>query len=165
NGMWTKKLSLNWRTRLPRRKREKSGSCAIPRSLIELCRLTISTISGGTMKMKFSLMIAAALLGLTAFSYGQAGTDVKKAAEDTGKATDTAAKKTAHATKKAAVDTGKATEKAADKTGDATKAAAKDTGKGVEKGAKATGKATKTAAKETGKGVKKVGEKTEDVVK
>src|SRR5208337_203407 len=141
--MWTKKLSLNWRTRLPRRKREKSGSCAIPRSLIELCRLTISTISGGTMKMKFSLMIAAALLGLTAFSYGQAGTDVTKAAEDTGKATD----------------------KPADKTADATKAAAKDTGKGVEKGAKATGKATKTAAKETGKGVKKVGEKTEDVVK
>ncbi len=56
------------------------------------------------MKAKFSLMmtIAAALLALTAFSYGQAGTDVKKAAEDTGKATDTAAKKTAHATKKAA---------------------------------------------------------------
>ena len=46
------------------------------------------------MKTKFSLMIAAALLALTAFSYGQAGTDVKDAAEDTG-----------HATKKAAVKT------------------------------------------------------------
>ena len=36
------------------------------------------------MKTKFSLMIAAALLVLTAFSYGQAGPDVKKAADDTG---------------------------------------------------------------------------------
>ena len=56
--------------------------------------------------LKFALMIAAALLALTAFSYGQAGTDVKKGAEDTGKATDTAAKKTGHATKTAAVKTG-----------------------------------------------------------
>ena len=70
------------------------------------------------MKGKFSLMmtIAAALLALTAFSYGQAGTDVKKAADDTGKATEPAAKKPAHAAKKAAVKTGEATEKAADKT-------------------------------------------------
>jgi hypothetical protein len=45
--------------------------------------------------LQFSLMIAAALLALTAFSYGQAGTDVKNAADDTGKAT-----------KKAAVTTG-----------------------------------------------------------
>ncbi len=52
--------------------------------------------------LKFALMIAAALLALAAFSYGQAGTDVKKAADDTGKATDTAAKKTGHATKTAA---------------------------------------------------------------
>ena len=44
------------------------------------------------MKTKFSLMIAAAVLALTAFSYGQAGTDVKKAADDTGKATETAAR-------------------------------------------------------------------------
>ena len=46
------------------------------------------------MKTKFSLMIAAALLALTAFSYGQAGTDMKTAAADTGKATKTAAKET-----------------------------------------------------------------------
>ena len=59
--------------------------------------------------LKSNLMIAAALLALTAFSFGQAGTEVKKGAEDTGKATDTAAKKTAHATKKAAVKTGDAT--------------------------------------------------------
>ncbi len=61
------------------------------------------------MKTKFCLMMATALLALTAFSYGQAGDDVKKAADDTGKATDTAAKKTGHATKKAAVKTGDAT--------------------------------------------------------
>ena len=67
--------------------------------------------------MRFSLTIAAALLALTAFSYGQVGTDVKDAAKDTG-----------HATKKAAVKTGHATEKAADKTGDATETAAKKTG-------------------------------------
>ena len=58
------------------------------------------------MKTKFSLMIAAALLALTAASYGQAGTDVKDAAEDTGHATKKAAVKTGHATKKAAVKTG-----------------------------------------------------------
>src|ERR1035437_9526755 len=81
------------------------------------------------MKGKFSLMmtIAAALLVLTAFSYGQAGTDVKNPADDTGKATEPAAKKPAHATKKAAVKTGEATEKAADKTDDATEAAATET--------------------------------------
>jgi hypothetical protein len=49
----------------------------------------------------------AALLALTAFSYSQAGTEVKKAAEDTGKATDKAAKDTAHVTKKAAKKTKK----------------------------------------------------------
>jgi hypothetical protein len=76
---------------------------------------------------KFGLRIAAALLALTAFSYAQAGTDVKKAADDTGKATDTAAKKTAHATK----------------TG------AKATGKGVAKGTKAVGKGVKKGAEKT----------------
>src|SRR5208337_627822 len=142
---------------------------------------------GGTMKTKLSLMIAAALLALTAFSYGQAGTDVKKAADDTGKATKKAAVKTGDTTKTVAKDTGKTTEKAAAKTGDTTKTVAKDTGKDVKKGAEATGKttekaadktgaATKTAAKDTGKGVakgakvvgkdvKKGAEKTEDVVK
>jgi len=45
------------------------------------------------MKTKFSLLIAAALFALTAFSYGQAGDDVKKAADDTGHATKTAAKR------------------------------------------------------------------------
>jgi len=71
---------------------------------------------------KFWLTIAAALLALTAFSYGQVGTDVKDAAKDTGKAT-----------KKAAVKTGEATEKAADKTGDATATAAKKTGHATRK--------------------------------
>jgi len=71
--------------------------------------------------LKFALVIAAALLALTAFSYGQAGTDVKKAADDTGKATDTAAKKTGHATKTAAKDTGKGVKKGAEKTADAVK--------------------------------------------
>ena len=73
---------------------------------------------------------------------------MKKAADDTGKATKTAAKDTAHATKTAAKDTGKGTEKAADKTGDATKTAAKDTGKGVEKGTKAVGQGRKERCRE-----------------
>src|ERR1700686_4171403 len=103
---------------------------------------------------QFCLIIAAALLALTAFSYGQVGTDVKDAAKDTGHATKKAAVKTGHATKKAAVKTGEATEKAADKTGDATETAAKKTGHGVKKGAKAVGH-----------GVKKGAEKTEDVAK
>src|SRR5258708_28549888 len=178
--MSTRKLSPSWRTKLPRRRTELKQletnfrrnqdiiaarctlqGCVYPafsdRTFHDLCNSF-----GGTMKTKFSLMmIAAALLALTAFSYGQVGTDVKDAAKDTGKATKkaavktgeatekaadktgdataTAAKKTGHATKKAAVKTGAATEKAADKTGDATSTAAKDTGKGVKKGAKAVG--------------------------
>ena len=63
------------------------------------------------MKTKFCLTMTAALLALTAFSYGQAGTDMKDAAKDTGHATKTAAKDTGHATKTAAKDTGKGTEK------------------------------------------------------
>ena len=55
------------------------------------------------MKTKFCLTLATALLALTAFSYGQAGDDMKKAADDTGSATKKAAVKTGHATKKAAV--------------------------------------------------------------
>jgi len=39
------------------------------------------------MKTKFCLTIATALLALTAVSYGQAGDDMKKAADDTGSAT------------------------------------------------------------------------------
>ena len=54
------------------------------------------------MKTKFCLMISAALLALTAFSYGQVKDDMKDAAHDTGNATKTAAKKTGHATEKAA---------------------------------------------------------------
>src|SRR5258708_4388644 len=199
--MSTRKLSPNWRTRLPKLPPElkqlenelsaKSGhNCFLPRCTSQGCaHPTFSdrtfhdpcNSSGGTMKTKFCLkfplmMIAVALVALTAFSYGQVGTDVKDAAKDTGKATKkaavktgeatekaadktgdataTAAKKTGHATKKAAEKTGEATEKAADKTGDATATAAKDTGKGVKKGAKAVGH-----------GVKKGAEKTEDVVK
>jgi type IV secretory pathway TrbL component len=91
------------------------------------------------MKTKFCLTLATALLALTAFSYGQAGDDMKKAADDTGSATKKAAVKTGHATKKAAVKTGDATETAAKDTGHATKTAAKDTGKGVKKGTKAVG--------------------------
>jgi len=63
--------------------------------------------------MKFYALIAAALLALAAFSYAQAGDDMKKAADDTGNATKTAATKTAHATKTAAVKTGDATKTAA----------------------------------------------------
>ena len=37
------------------------------------------------MKTKFSIMMAGVLLSLAAFAYGQAGTDVKKAAKTPGK--------------------------------------------------------------------------------
>src|SRR5258708_5365176 len=171
--MSTRKLSTSWRTKLPRRRTELKQletnfrrnqdiiaarctlqGCVYPafsdRTFHDLCNSF-----GGTMKTKFSLMmIAAALLALTAFSYGQVGTDVKDAAKDTGKATKKAAVKTGEATEKAADKTGEARKRAADKAGDATATAAKDTGKGVKKGAKAVGH-----------GVKKGAEKTEDVVK
>src|SRR5271165_3208637 len=153
--------SPNLRTRLPRRKLRLQLFLAGLRPSSYSDRTwhltTYPQFLGGTMKTKFSLslMIAAALLALAAFSYGQAGTDVKKAADDTGKATATAAKKTAHVTKKAAVKTGEATETAAKDTGKATKTVAKDTGKGTEKVADKTGKVTETAAKDTGHGVKK----------
>src|SRR5258708_4338062 len=155
--MSTRKLSPNWRTRIPKIPTElkqlenelsaKSGhNCFLPRCTSQGCaHPTFSdrtfhdpcNSSGGTMKTKFSLkfslmMIAVALLALTAFSYGQVGTDVKDAAKDTGKAT-----------KKAAVKTAEATEKAA-----------KKTGHGVKKGTKAVGHEMKKGA-----------EKTEDVVK
>ena len=58
------------------------------------------------MKTKLFLTIATGLLSLSAFSYAQAGTEMKDAAQDTGDATKTAAKKTGHATKKAAERTG-----------------------------------------------------------
>jgi hypothetical protein len=105
-------------------------------------------------KFCFMMTMAAALLALSAFSYGQAGTDVKTAADDTGKATKKAAVTTGHATKTAAKDTGKATAKAADKTADATKTAGKDTGKGVAKGTKAVGHTVKKGAVKTDDAVK-----------
>src|ERR1700722_15015750 len=88
---------------------------------------------GGSMKTKVCLILSSALLALTAMSFGHAGTDVKTAADDTGKATKKAAVKTGHATKKAAVKTGDATETAAKDTGKGTEKVAKDTGKGTEK--------------------------------
>jgi hypothetical protein len=129
-------------------------------TLIKLCnwrrRLMINLYktSGGIVKTKFYVTMATALLAMTAFSHAQAGDDMKKAADDTGKATKTAATKTAGATKTAAKDTGKATEKAADKTADATKTGAKNTGKGVKKGTKAVGHGVKTGADKTADAVK-----------
>ena len=74
------------------------------------------------MKTKFSLkhalLIAAGLLAVSAISYGQAGTDVKNAAEDTGHATKTAAKDTGHGVKKGTEAVGHGVKKGAEKTGD-----------------------------------------------
>ena len=50
---------------------------------------------------KFSMMMAALLLALTTLGFSQVGDDMKKTADDAGKATKKAAKKTGHATKKA----------------------------------------------------------------
>src|SRR5258708_27248053 len=161
--MSTRKLSPNWRTRIPKIPTElkqlenelsaKSGhNCFLPRCTSQGCaHPTFSdrtfhdpcNSSGGTMKTKFSLkfslmMIAVALLALTAFSYGQVGTDVKDAAKDTGKAT-----------KKAAVKTGEATENAADKTGDATATADKKTAYATKRADLNTGEATEKAAHKT----------------
>src|SRR5260221_5810936 len=175
--MSTRKLSPNWRTRLPKLPTElkqlenelsaKSGhNCFLPRCTSQGCaHPTFSdrtfhdpcNSSGGTMKTKFSLkfslmMIAVALLALTAFSYGQVGTDVKDAAKDTGKATKKAAVKTGEATEKAADKTGDATATAAKKTGHATKKAAVQTGEATEKAADKNGGATDSAAQQTGYG-------------
>ena len=76
------------------------------------------------MKAKFCLkfcLTTAALLALTALSYGQAGTDMKNAAEDTGHATKTAAKDTGHGVKKGTKAVGHGVKKGAEKTGDAMK--------------------------------------------
>lgn len=86
--------------------------------------------------------------------------DVKKAAENVGKAVEKAAQDTGKTVEKAAQDTGKTLEKAAQDTGKTVEKAAQDTGKTVEKAAQDTGNTIEKAAQDTGKTIEKAGQDT-----
>lgn len=89
------------------------------------------------------------------------GKAVEKAAQDTGKTVEKAAQDTGKTVEKAAQDTGKTVEKAAQDTGKTVEKAAQDTGKTVEKAAQDTGKTIEKAAQDTGKTIEKAGRDTE----
>ncbi len=91
--------------------------------------------------------------------------DVKKAGDETKKATKDAAHSTKKGTEKAYDKTRNGTEKAYDKTKDATKDAAHSTAKGTEKAYDKTKDATKDAAHATANGTKKAFDKTKSVTK